>query len=113
MRGKQIIPLLRQVIEYRAVFDKVVKKGINEELLRMLLRRRRQERLRRADRLAPRIWNRSRPARMQASSYESSTTDGSSVKLGNLRIRLDQHTRSISSTPTSISLLVDSHSKDA
>ena len=37
LRGKQIIPLLKQVTDYRAVFDKVVRKGMNEELLRMLI----------------------------------------------------------------------------
>ena len=37
LRGKQIIPVLRQVIDFSLVFDKVVRKGINEELLRMLI----------------------------------------------------------------------------
>ena len=37
-RGKQIIPILTQLIDYNALFDKVVKKGINEQLLRMFLK---------------------------------------------------------------------------
>ena len=37
LRGRQIIPVLRQVIDFRLVFDKVVRKGINEELLEMLI----------------------------------------------------------------------------
>jgi DNA gyrase subunit B len=36
-RGKQIIPILKQLIERKNLFDKVVRKGINEELLRLLL----------------------------------------------------------------------------
>jgi DNA gyrase subunit B len=36
-RGKQIIPILKHLIEYNSLFTKVVKKGINEELLRLLL----------------------------------------------------------------------------
>jgi DNA gyrase subunit B len=36
-RGKQIIPLLRQMIEHDVLFAKVTKKGINEGLLKLLL----------------------------------------------------------------------------
>ncbi|GAB4297155.1 MAG: DNA topoisomerase (ATP-hydrolyzing) subunit B [Desulfuromonadia bacterium] len=36
--GKQIIPILRQLVEYRNLLDKVVGKGANEELVRLLLR---------------------------------------------------------------------------
>ncbi|ABQ24222.1 DNA topoisomerase (ATP-hydrolyzing) subunit B [Geotalea uraniireducens] len=37
-RGKQIIPLLKQLIEHNSLFGKVVKKGLNEELLKMFLK---------------------------------------------------------------------------
>jgi len=37
-RGKQIIPILRQLIDHNSLFAKVVKKGINEEFLGMLLK---------------------------------------------------------------------------
>ena len=37
-RGKQIIPILTQLIDYNSLFDKVVKKGVNEILLRMFLK---------------------------------------------------------------------------
>jgi len=37
-RGKQIIPILNQMIDYDSLFDKVVMKGINEQLLRMFLK---------------------------------------------------------------------------
>ncbi len=36
--GKQIIPLIRQFIDNRAIFDKVVKKGITAELLSIIVR---------------------------------------------------------------------------
>lgn len=36
--GKQIIPLIRQFIDNRAIFDKVVKKGITAELLSIVIR---------------------------------------------------------------------------
>ncbi|MRR36449.1 DNA gyrase subunit B, partial [bacterium] len=36
--GKQIIPILKQLVEYRTILDKVVRKGINEELIRVFLR---------------------------------------------------------------------------
>jgi len=36
--GKQIIPLIRQFIDNRAIFDKVVKKGITAELLSVVIR---------------------------------------------------------------------------
>jgi DNA gyrase subunit B len=36
--GKQIIPVIRQFIDNRAIFDKVVKKGISAELLSIVVR---------------------------------------------------------------------------
>lgn len=36
--GKQIIPVVRQLLEWRALFEKVVKKGIPADLLDLLLR---------------------------------------------------------------------------
>lgn len=37
LRGKQIIPSLRHVIEYNRLFDKIVNKGVNRELLRIFV----------------------------------------------------------------------------
>ncbi|MBU5638472.1 DNA topoisomerase (ATP-hydrolyzing) subunit B [Geomonas sp. Red69] len=37
-RGKQIIPILTQLIDFDELFDKVVKKGINELLLKVFLK---------------------------------------------------------------------------
>jgi len=36
--GKQIIPIVKQLVEFKTLFDRVVKKGINEELVRLFLR---------------------------------------------------------------------------
>lgn len=37
MRGKQIIPTLRHIIEYNRLFDKIVNKGVNSEVLRIFV----------------------------------------------------------------------------
>lgn len=36
--GKQIIPLLKQVVEYKTILDNVVRKGLSEEIIRLFLR---------------------------------------------------------------------------
>jgi DNA gyrase subunit B len=36
--GRQIIPIVKQCVEFRALLDRVVKKGVNEELVRVFLR---------------------------------------------------------------------------
>ncbi len=38
LRGKQIIPTLRNIIDYNTHFDKMVHKGVNPELLRIFVR---------------------------------------------------------------------------
>ena len=37
LRGKQIIPTLRNIIEYNRLFDKLVNKGVNSEVLRIFV----------------------------------------------------------------------------
>ncbi len=37
LRGKQIIPTLRHIIEYNRLFDKIVNKGVNSEVLRIFV----------------------------------------------------------------------------
>jgi DNA gyrase subunit B len=37
LRGKQIIPLLRQIIDYNSHFEKMVHKGVNREVLRVFV----------------------------------------------------------------------------
>ncbi len=36
--GKQIIPIVKQLVEFKTLFDRVAKKGLNEELVRVFLR---------------------------------------------------------------------------
>jgi DNA gyrase subunit B len=88
--GKQIIPLLRQLVEYRALLDKFVRKGINEDLVRVLLRLGIRGGIEDLDGLAPRLTNISEV-------YEGAEAkvmgDGRIiVRLDNLRIALDGHT---------------------
>src|SRR5512137_3007066 len=88
LRGKQIIPVLKQVIDFRSVFDKVVRKGINEELLRMLLSVGARSGIEELADLEPYF------VRMQAQTpgFEYSITEERvTVKIGNLHIRLDRH----------------------
>ena len=36
--GKQIIPILKQLVEFRTLLDKIVHKGVSEEVVRLMLR---------------------------------------------------------------------------
>ncbi|MGA7826712.1 MAG: DNA topoisomerase (ATP-hydrolyzing) subunit B [Geobacteraceae bacterium] len=88
--GKQIIPLVKQLVEYRDLLDKFVRKGINEELVRVLLRLGIRGGIEDLEKLAPRMEN-------IAAVYEGADAtvmnDGRIiVRLGNLRIALDAHT---------------------
>jgi DNA gyrase subunit B len=88
--GKQIIPLVKQLVEYRDLLDKFVRKGINEELVRVLLRLGIRGGIEDLEKLAPCMEN-------IASVYEGADAtvmhDGRIiVRLGNLRTALDSHT---------------------
>jgi DNA gyrase subunit B len=88
--GKQIIPLLKQLVEYRALLDKFVRKGINEDLVRVFLRLGIRGGIEDLEGLAPRLAN-------IGAVYEGADAtvmeDGRIiVRLGNLRIALDSHT---------------------
>jgi len=88
--GKQIIPVLRQLVEYRALLDKFVRKGINEDLVRVLLRLGIRGGIEDLEGLAPRLEN-------IADVYDGADArvmpDGRIiVRLDNLRIALDNHT---------------------
>ncbi len=88
LRGRQIIPVLRQVIDFRLVFDKVVRKGINEELLRMLIAVNARNGFEELTDLIPHL------ERIKAirENFEYDVTDKrATVKIGNLRVRLDRH----------------------
>lgn len=88
--GKQIIPILKQLVEYRTILDKVVRKGINEELIRVLLRLGVKAGIEDMEQLVPFLANISR---VYDGGDFSPLDDGRViVRLGNLRIALDQHT---------------------
>src|ERR1039457_349797 len=92
LRGKQIIPALRQVLHFRLVFDKVVRKGINEELLRMLMAVNARNGFEELTDLIPHF------EKIQATreGFEFDVTEHqATVKIGNLRIRLDRHSLDI------------------
>jgi len=88
--GKQIIPLLRQLVEYRALLDKFVRKGINEDLVRVLLRLGIRGGIEDLEGLAPRL---ARIADVYDGADATVMPDGRIiVRLDNLRIALDNHT---------------------
>jgi len=94
--GKQIIPLIKQLVEYRTLLDKVVRKGINEDLVRVLLRLRVAGGIEDLECLAPKMAN-------VADVYEGADCkvldDGRIIiRLGNLRIAIDSHTVDIISS---------------
>jgi len=88
LRGKQIIPVLRQVIDFRTVFDKVARKGINEELLRLLMNVGARTGIEELADLEPYfIKMQERTPGFEYRIMEDRVT----VKIGNLHIRLDRH----------------------
>ncbi|MEA5112985.1 MAG: DNA topoisomerase (ATP-hydrolyzing) subunit B [Geobacteraceae bacterium] len=94
--GKQIIPLIKQLVEYRTLLDKVVRKGINEDLVRVLLRLSVTGSIEDLEGLAPKMAN-------IADVYEGAECkvldDGRIiVRLDNLRIAVDSHTVDIISS---------------
>jgi DNA gyrase subunit B len=92
LRGKQIIPALRQVIDFRLVFDKVVRKGINEELLRMLIAVNAKNGFEELTDLIPHFER----IRATREDFEFDVTEKrATVKIGNLRVRLDRHSLDI------------------
>ncbi|GAB7025201.1 DNA topoisomerase (ATP-hydrolyzing) subunit B [Geotalea toluenoxydans] len=87
-RGKQIIPLLRQIIEHQSLFGKVVKKGVNEELLKIFLKSGVKSGLEEISELEPYL------ARMKENFPDADYMPGDQkiiFMLGNLRVSIDQH----------------------
>jgi len=88
LRGKQIIPVLKQVIDYRTVFDKVVRKGLNEELLKLLIAVNARNGFEEFADLTPHF----EKIKQIEPGFEYDVNDKrATLKLGNLRIRLDRH----------------------
>ncbi len=88
-RGKQIIPILKHLIEHQSLFSKVVKKGVNEELLRLFLACGVKSGLEEMKDLEPYL------VRMKELTPESDfllKENRVIFKLGNLRTQIDQQT---------------------
>jgi DNA gyrase subunit B len=106
--GKQIIPILKQLVEYRTILDKVVRKGINEELIRVFLRLGVKGGIEDMEQLVPFLTNISR---VYDGGDFSPLDDGRViVRLGNLRIAQDQHTLDLIGS-YEYGLLVESYRK--
>jgi DNA gyrase subunit B len=106
--GKQIIPILKQLVEYRTLLDRVIHKGVNEEVVRLCLRLGVKTDIEDLEGLHPYM-------SMLSKSYEGaeySILDDHRIilRLGNLRYALDQHTLDII-TSYEYRLLRESHRK--
>jgi len=107
LRGKQIIPLLKQVTDYKAIFDKVVRKGINEELLRMFIAVNARSSFEELNDIVPFLEKiKGITADFEYQMNESRIT----LKLGNLRIQLDKHALDVLAS-YEYTLLFENHKK--
>ena len=107
LRGKQIIPVLRQVIEFRGVFDKVVRKGINEELLRLLIRVGARHTFEEIPDLLPFL----EKMKQWREDIDFDVNERrATVRIGNLRMRLDRHSLDVL-TSYEYTLLFENHKK--
>ena len=88
LRGKQIIPVLKQVTDYRSVFDKVVRKGMNEELVRMLIAVNARTGF---EEFADFTLHFEKIKAIRPDFDYNMNEKRATVKLGNLHIRLDRH----------------------
>jgi DNA gyrase subunit B len=106
--GKQIIPILRQLVEFRMLLDKVVRKGINEELVRVCLRLGIKPDIEDLPGLVPYM---DRVSEVYEGADSTVLADGRIiVRLGNLRVALDSHVLAIL-TSYEYGLLRESHRK--
>jgi DNA gyrase subunit B len=107
-RGKQIIPILNQLIDYGALFEKVVRKGINEQLLRMFLQCGIKNGFEEIPDLVPQL------PRLKEAFPETDykVIDGTSIifSFGNLRVRVDQQVIAIINS-YEYGMLVDSYKR--
>jgi len=107
LRGKQIIPVLKQVTDFRSVFDKVVHKGINEELLRILITVNARSSFEEFDDLVPYL----EKIKGLVTDFEYELNEMRiTLKLGNLRIQLDRHALNVLSS-YEYTLLFENHKK--
>ena len=106
--GKQIIPLLKQMVEYRTLLDKVARKGINEEVLRLCLRLGIKPDIEDIEGIHPYMEGLGQAC--EGAEYSIMDDHRVILRLGNLRYALDQHTLDII-TSYEYRLLRESHRK--
>ena len=103
--GKQIIPVIKQFIENRAIFNKVVKKGISPELLSIVIRGNVPSGMEEISQLLPYL--EAMKSLAEGSEYEVEE-HRISFRIGNIRSIIDQQALSVLST-REYELLVDNH----
>ncbi|MDU0458235.1 MAG: DNA topoisomerase (ATP-hydrolyzing) subunit B [Geobacteraceae bacterium] len=103
--GKQIIPVIKQFIENRAIFDKVVKKGIASDLLSIIIRSNVPAGLEELNQLLPYLDG---MKELAAGSDYQVEEERITFRIGNIRSIIDQQVLSVLSTHEYV-LLVDNH----
>ncbi len=103
--GKQIIPVIKQFIENRAIFDKVVKKGIASDLLSIIIRSNVPAGLEELHQLQPYLDG---MKELAAGSDYQVEEERITFRIGNIRSIIDQQVLSVLSTHEYV-LLVDNH----
>ncbi|MDD2307973.1 MAG: DNA topoisomerase (ATP-hydrolyzing) subunit B [Desulfuromonadaceae bacterium] len=103
--GKQIIPVIKQFIENRAIFNKVVKKGISPELLSIVIRSNVPSGFEELTEIVPYL--EAMKLLAEGSDYQIEE-QRISFRIGNIRSIIDQQTLAVLST-REYELLVDNH----
>ena len=103
--GKQIIPVIKQFIENRAIFNKVVKKGISPELLSIVIRSNVPSGVEEMSQVVPYL--EAMKSLAEGSEYEIEE-HRIAFRIGNIRSIIDQQTLTVLST-REYELLVDNH----
>ncbi len=103
--GKQIIPVIKQFIENRAIFNKVVKKGISPELLSIVIRGNVPAGIEEMSQILPYL--EAMKSLAEGSEYEIEE-HRIAFRIGNIRSIIDQLTLAVLST-REYELLVDNH----
>ncbi|MDD2364629.1 MAG: DNA topoisomerase (ATP-hydrolyzing) subunit B [Desulfuromonadaceae bacterium] len=103
--GKQIIPVIKQFIENRSIFNKVVKKGISSELLSIVIRSNVPAGMEDFEQMKQYLETMKSLA--QGSDYQIEE-QRITFRIGNIRSIIDQQTLSVLST-REYELLVDNH----
>jgi len=103
--GRQIIPVIKQFIENRAIFNKVVKKGISPELLSIVIRANVPSGVEEMSQMVPYL--EAMKLLAEGSEYEIEE-HRIAFRIGNIRSIIDQQTLAVLAT-REYELLVDNH----